>query len=220
MLVCPEGRTGNPGIRVIVRDKSDENPQGGRGARRVLPPGVADAAGRPYDPRVSDVRMTLTGDTSSVPEARRFVSTTLETWGLSDAAWAAQQIIAELAGNCALHARTDFSVRLQHEDGAVRLEVSDRSPAAVRPRRYSRDSTTGRGLRLVDDLSESWGVEPGEEGKTVWVLLRLVPYTDDADRADEDGADEVDLDALLASFGEDDGRSATALLGGHLPVAA
>ena len=216
MLVCPEGPPGNPGIRVIVRDNRDERSQAGRRAGRVLPPGDAGAPRRPYDPRVSDVCMTLTGDASSVPEARRFVSSTLETWGLSDAAWAAQQIIAELAGNCALHARTDFSVRLQRTDSAVRLEVSDGSPAAVRPRRYSRDATTGRGLRLVDDLSESWGVEPAADGKTVWVLLKLVPYTDEDD---EDGAEEVDLDALLATFGEDDDRSATALVEA-LPVAA
>lgn len=166
--------------------------------------------------------MTLSGESSSVPEARRFVATTLESWGLPDAAWAAQQIIAELAANCALHARTEYVVRLARTGSAVRLEVTDRSPAWVRPRRYSSEATTGRGLRLVEDLSESWGVDPTADGKTVWVVLRLTPFLVEDE---EDRRGDVDLDALLESFGDDSDRSVSALVldlprRDALPVAA
>lgn len=175
--------------------------------------GAPGAAARPrgarhlYDPRVSDVSVTLAGDSSSVPAARRFVVAMLESWDLPDAVWAAQQIIAELAANCALHARTEYSVRLARTEDAVRLEVTDASPASVRPRRYSNEATTGRGLRLVADLSESWGVDRTAGGKTVWVLLRLTPYLVEDDG---EGLVDDDLDTLLDAFGEDS-DSVTAL---------
>jgi hypothetical protein len=31
----------------------------------------------------------------------------------------------------------------------------------------------GRGLALVDLLSDAWGIEPEEPGKSVWFRLRL-----------------------------------------------
>ena len=149
--------------------------------------------------------MTLPCDPSSVPTARRFVLRTLEAWGYDDAGWAAAQIVSELASNCALHARTEFDVRLVDQGGALRLEVRDGSPARVRPRRYSDSSTTGRGLRLVESLSRSWGVELSDPGKTVWVALQTGAEAGDALDLD----DEVDLDALLDAFGEDDPEPTT-----------
>ena len=142
-------------------------------------------------------------DASSVPAARHFVVETLTTWGSEDAVWAAAQVVSELAGNCSLHARTDFSVRLVRDAGGLRLEVRDGSPARVRPRRYGSRSTTGRGLRLVESLADGWGVDTSPLGKTVWVALRAggdasAWLTDDS---------EADLDVLLAAF-PDEGEDA------------
>ena len=146
--------------------------------------------------------MTLAGDASSVPTARRFVTSTLEAWGHHELAWTAAQIISELAGNCALHARTEYSVRLIDGPDGLRLEVQDGSPARVQPRRYSREATTGRGLRLVEHLAQTWGVEMDTDGKTVWVSLRD-PRTSSS--GDEDVAEaDLDVDALLAAFDDDD----------------
>jgi hypothetical protein len=157
-------------------------------------------------------------DASSVPAARHFVVQTLTAWGSDDAAWAAAQVVSELAGNCSLHARTDFTVRLLGEGAALRLEVRDGSPGSVRPRRYGARSTTGRGLRLVESLADSWGVEASPLGKTVWVTLRAGGEAS-AWSLDE-GLDEgqMDVDALLAAFpDEGEGASAQAV---WLPVAA
>jgi hypothetical protein len=153
-------------------------------------------------------------DASSVPAARHFVVQTLTAWGSDDAAWAAAQVVSELAGNCSLHARTDFSVRLLREGEALRLEVRDGSPARVRPRRYGARSTTGRGLRLVESLADSWGVDTSPLGKTVWVALRAGGAASAWSAGDAD----VDVDLLLAAFPDDDeGASARACA---LPVAA
>ena len=168
--------------------------------------GVATAAAPPYDAAVPEASVTLAGEASSVPVARRFVTATLEEWGHAEAGWAAAQIVSELAGNCALHARTEFRVRLAQVDGSVRLEVQDGSQARVQPRRYSDDATTGRGMRLVEDLGTDWGVDVHERGKTVWVHLRLTAPDDLL----EDDEEVVDVSALLASFDELDGQQATA----------
>jgi anti-sigma regulatory factor (Ser/Thr protein kinase) len=153
---------------------------------------------------VPEASQTLPCDPSSVPAARHFVQRTLTAWGEDDAGWAASQIVSELASNCALHARTDFDVRLVQQEGRLRLEVRDSSPGRVQQRRYSNESTTGRGLRLVDDLAGSWGVELHDGGKTVWVALRTEAVLSDAGDLDDD----VDLDVLLASFGDDDAGQA------------
>ena len=159
--------------------------------------------------------MTLSCDPSSVPAARHFVVGTLEAWGYDDAGWAAAQIVSELASNCALHARTEFAVRLVREEDSLRLEVRDGSPARVQQRRYSDSSTTGRGLRLVESLSQSWGVEVGDPGKTVWVALHTAAETGDTVDLDAD----ADLDALLEAFGDDD-AGATLAVGDAWLVAA
>ena len=156
--------------------------------------------GWPYDAAVPEASETLPCDPRSVPAARRFVLRTLTEWGHDEAGWAAAQIASELASNCALHARTEFDVRLVEGDGGLRLEVRDSSPGRVQQRRYSSESTTGRGLRLVDSLASAWGVDLHDGGKTVWVALRTAADLSDVG---EDDAD-VDLDVLLASFGGDE----------------
>ncbi len=136
---------------------------------------------------------TLPGLTSSVPTARRFAEQVLAGWGHPDAGWTAAQVVSELAANCALHARTEFTVTLTADGEAIRIEVQDSAPGAVQQRSYSETATTGRGLRMVGQLAGDWGVTPSRSGKTVWVRLPL------------DGAPEgePDLDALLSSFDDE-----------------
>lgn len=148
-------------------------------------------------------QLTLPGHASSVPAARRFAETLLSSWGHPEVGWSAALCISELAANCALHARTDFSVCLVLEEGGVRLEVSDGSVRVPMQRGYEAEATTGRGLRLLEEYASSWGVDIGESGKTVWVLLDL---QDGRDTADE-GPQDADAEALLAAY-RDDGDDA------------
>ena len=143
--------------------------------------------------------VTLPGATSSVPTARHFVESILTAWGHPEHGWTAALLISELSANCALHARTDFTVRVELVGDQVRLAVTDGSRRAPAVRNYGTEATTGRGLRMVGQLSTEWGVELHDDGKTVWALIR--GGTDsDGDR----GETEVpDLDALLSSLGGD-----------------
>ena len=146
-------------------------------------------------------QVTLPGHASSVPAARRFVETLLGSWGHPEVGWSAALCISELAANCALHARTAFTVQLTLAEIGVRLEVSDGSLRVPLQRRYDTDATTGRGLRLLEEYASSWGVELAEGGKTVWVLLDL---QDDPQAGEPQADEDADVEALLAAFPDPD----------------
>jgi len=121
------------------------------------------------------------------------VKSLLDEWGHPEVGWTAAQIVSELASNCALHARTDYTITLTADDNEVRIEVRDGSPVVPRQRSYGATSTTGRGLQLVAQMAREWGVTPASTGKAVWVLLPLRSTVDDA----PDG-DVVELDGPSA----------------------
>lgn len=150
--------------------------------------------------------LTLPGAQSSVPTARHFVEQILTSWGHAEQGWAAALLVSELSANCTLHARTGFTVRVEVDDEAVRLQVTDGSSRAPAVRDYGTAATTGRGLRLVDELASDWGVDLHDDGKTVWAVLRAA-RTSPAGHDEED----LDVDALLAAFGDDDPDDGTVI---------
>jgi anti-sigma regulatory factor (Ser/Thr protein kinase) len=160
---------------------------------------------------------TLPPETASVSAARRYVESTLERWGLHEAGWSCTQLISELATNAVIHARTEFTVELSCRGSLLRVAVRDGAARSPGVRHYAADSTTGRGLRLIESMADAWGVQPDSRGKTVWFEI------DTSRRASvtswDDGAD-VDLDNLLRQLAvQDDGSSTTARApGGQVPV--
>ncbi len=107
----------------------------------------------------------------NVAAARRFVAAIALAWDLDDLEWPLVQVVSELASNAIIHAGTDFTVCLDREDEAIRLEVIDTSSRRVQTRSYDLDATTGRGLRLVERLAREWGVAKAENGKSVWAIV-------------------------------------------------
>lgn len=84
-------------------------------------------------------------------------------------------LVTELVGNSLRHAGLGpddlIRVRIAHQRGSVRVEVVDPgpgfSPVQERP---GRRQTSGRGLYLVDQVADRWGVE--RQGETcVWFEL-------------------------------------------------
>lgn len=149
-----------------------------------------------------DAEVTLPGEASSVPTARRFVESLLGSWGLPDLGWTAAICVSELAGNCALHARTPFTVAVTRlATGAIRIEVSDGSRRRPAMRDYGTDATTGRGLRLLEDLSNGWGVDVRTDGKTVWLVLD--PAAPREEEREGEVPEDLDVSALLAAFDDE-----------------
>ncbi|MGW0883416.1 ATP-binding protein [Streptomyces sp. NPDC002671] len=109
--------------------------------------------------------------------ARLLATTQLRAWDLSPvAAKRAEQIVAELAANAALHARVhgrDFRLArtLDTTTGLLRVAVTDAKGGQlpVVPTDSATDGETGRGLLMVGALADRWGTEPHPPGgKTVW----------------------------------------------------
>jgi anti-anti-sigma factor len=82
-------------------------------------------------------------------------------------------LVAELATNAVLHARSPFEVAVCVTDDAVRVEVADEGSGMPLLLEAGSDSERGRGLKIVDGLARSWGVNArgDEESKTVWFEL-------------------------------------------------
>ena len=147
----------------------------------------------------------LIGDEpDAVPRARHFLTSILDSAGITDAAETAQDaklVVTELVTNALLHARPPVAVRVALLDPGVRIEVADPfrlSP--VRPR-DNPEAMTGRGIALIEALSQRWGVEPATEGKVIWAELGLSRSEDS--EAPEGGLEDVDVDAVLASWTDD-----------------
>jgi hypothetical protein len=99
------------------------------------------------------------------------MSRTLTDWQLGDYESVAVLLVSELVANAAVHARTAMAVEMSETGDGLRIAVSDYSPRAPARRRYGLDASTGRGLALVEQLSAGWGVDPLQDGKSVWFLL-------------------------------------------------
>ncbi|WP_236244607.1 ATP-binding protein [Streptomyces sp. CC210A] len=113
-----------------------------------------------------------------IGQVRRIVSAQLRYWNLDCLIDRAALGVTELLTNVHQHARPDkvctveISFALDRltvsvHDHDPRLPVLDRSPAARDPL-----ATSGRGLALIEAVSESWGAQPqGDSGKVVWFTL-------------------------------------------------
>jgi hypothetical protein len=112
----------------------------------------------------------LAPELESCARARLFVRSTLRRYGHPGyAVDDASVVSSELATNAVIHARTRFTVELQLDGDALRVEVSDGAPARWVPL----EVPPKHGLSIVGALCNRWGIAASEEGKTVWAELSL-----------------------------------------------
>jgi anti-sigma regulatory factor (Ser/Thr protein kinase) len=77
-------------------------------------------------------------------------------------------LVSELATNAVIHARTSFEVTVVHLGNRVRVGVADASTARPVLGDASDGATSGRGLLIVDALSDKWGTDLRGEGTETW----------------------------------------------------
>ncbi|GAA3656824.1 ATP-binding protein [Streptomyces chitinivorans] len=125
------------------------------------------------DPATAEVR--LPNRPESARTARRLVrSVLLNRWGLSEAlAEDTVLLVSELVGNAVRHTGAQsLGLRLRLRRGRIRVEVRDPSRGLPCLLPVHEFDVSGRGLFLVDHLSDRWGVDLLPLGKTTWFELR------------------------------------------------
>ncbi len=112
-----------------------------------------------------------------IGQIRRIVSAQLRYWQLDPFLDTALLGITELLANVYRHALPDkhCTVELTLSDGRLTVSVADHDPRPPRigPPADALD-TGGRGLAMLEALTDGWGTRPDEHGagKVVWFTLR------------------------------------------------
>ena len=120
---------------------------------------------------MSALDTTLPRSSDSVGIARRRVNghtTALGPQRREDAVL----MVSELVTNALVHGVGTISLRIDVEADALRVEVSDEGNVAVAPS-PTPGAHGGWGLRIVDELSDAWGVRNGST--RVWFRLSAAP---------------------------------------------
>lgn len=163
-----------------------EAPRGTSGPRRLAGPEAPRTS-----PRSAALR--LVGAEQSCGRARDFVRRTLDDWALDHCSADALTVVTELLANAVLHAVSPSSpdATASRPEAEIWLRLSLRRPAHLvcavvdpsdNPPVYPHTSDPfdehGRGLRIIDALSEHWGwTRRQPAGKTVWAMLPTARQT-------------------------------------------
>jgi len=121
----------------------------------------------------------------SARAARRRTRSTLRDWGLAFLAEDAEAIVGEFVANAVTHAAAvaavpsqrrqsadNLGLRLLRRNGEVICAVLDPSDSAPVLKAPASVEESGRGLQMVDALSDVWGWSPvAGRGKAVWAVL-------------------------------------------------
>ena len=76
--------------------------------------------------------------------------------------------VSEVVTNAVLHARSAATMTVRRTADVLTVEVKDDDPTPPVRRQFSETATTGRGLRILDELTVRWGTRPSNGGKVVW----------------------------------------------------
>lgn len=158
--VAPEAHPGTPGRRPLTKPEPPRMP-----------------------PRSAVLR--LVGAEQGCGQARDFVRRTLGDWALDHCSADALTVVTELAANAVLHAvphptvcpaadgEAEVWLRLSLRPAHLVCAVTDPSSSPpVYPQAGDLFDEHGRGLRIIDALSEHWGwTRRPPAGKTVWAML-------------------------------------------------
>ncbi|MGY5127038.1 ATP-binding SpoIIE family protein phosphatase [Streptomyces nigrescens] len=99
--------------------------------------------------------------------ARQLTRRALHRWGLGPMLDATELMVSEVVTNAVRYASRPIALRLLRTE-VLRCEVGDDSPQLPRMRRAQAGDEGGRGLFLVDQLSQRWGATMLSTGKVVW----------------------------------------------------
>jgi anti-anti-sigma regulatory factor len=140
------------------------------GASESCEKALREAAEEP-EPRRIRIRLRPVPD--ACRQARQIVNQACAAWHRREIAATAALVATELVANVVRHAHTTMEFTLGLRDGRMSMTVRDGSRHLPHPAEPGVTDAGGRGLRLVRELSDSWGVLPVFDGKVVWTQLAV-----------------------------------------------
>ncbi|SCE24985.1 Histidine kinase-like ATPase domain-containing protein [Streptomyces sp. OspMP-M43] len=148
---------------------------------------------------VADSEMRAVGWAQSFPMSqgvragRRWVRGHLDSleWAKSapDVVDSVLLAVTELITNAHKHARSDAQLVLTWDSACLHVSVHDSSPEPPVPSDRGLDATGGRGLAIVQALSDGWEHHPQRDGKTVTACFVPPGYPAPDQALSPDGAD-------------------------------
>ena len=113
-------------------------------------------------------------DGSAPAAARTAIRPILLSWNCTDEDWLfdAGLIVTELVTNAIRHGGGGLELMLTMHERSVTVRVADGSAVLPEVQEPDADADGGRGLLIIEALSDAWGVEDHPGGKRVWVRLQ------------------------------------------------
>ncbi|QGV80438.1 ATP-binding protein [Streptomyces ficellus] len=140
-------------------------------------------------------------EAEKVAEVRRGIRSHLRLWGLSERADVAQLCASELVTNVIRHVGvgTPTTLAVSMSGTFLRIEVHDPDTRAL-PTLLQTDhhAESGRGMALVDAVTDRWGVHIRDDRKVTWCELATGLDTPEGHIG---GARVTRAEALLALYG-------------------
>ena len=132
----------------------------------------ADAlAGTKEEAEPRRIRVRLRPVPDACRQVRQLVTQACAAWHRSELAGTAALVATELVANVVRHAHTTMEFTVGLRDGRVCLTVRDGSRLLPQAKAPGAGDAGGRGLQLVRELTDAWGVLPVSDGKVVWTHL-------------------------------------------------
>ncbi|WEO94625.1 SpoIIE family protein phosphatase [Streptomyces sp. FXJ1.172] len=111
-------------------------------------------------------------DPAAVSEMRLAVTGKMAEWGLAELGFATELVLSELVTNAIRYGSDPIRLRLIR-DRALICEVADGSNTSPHLRYAATTDEGGRGLFLVSQMTERWGVRYSPQGKVIWAEQAL-----------------------------------------------
>jgi anti-sigma regulatory factor (Ser/Thr protein kinase) len=109
---------------------------------------------------------------NGVAQSREFLRSAICSTHHSGAIADAELLVSELVANGMRHAAPPIVLRIECEgEDALRVLVRDGSPVVPNVNHANPEDESGRGMFLVDYISDEWGAEPTGDGKVTWFRL-------------------------------------------------
>lgn len=116
--------------------------------------------------------LRLPPEASAPGRARSFVEAVCRRWSAPEFAVDGGLVVSELVTNAVRHAGTAIVIRLVLGEGGLTVRVADQGPGVPHVVPPDERLVGGRGLAIVEELADAWGVDADRGGKAVWCFLR------------------------------------------------